>query len=92
MLHKRFKKLTFFVIITIIKKRYIINNVRRKREFIKYVDVIIQAAKITKIIIYVQIYFIYNDLKLKFRYNLIKLKKNITINIFLQNLKKNKKI
>ena len=92
MLHKRFKKSAFFVMITIIKKRYIMNNARRKREFMKYVDVIIRAAKVIEIIIYVQIYFIYNGLKLEFRRDLMKPKENITMNIFLQNMKKNKKI
>ena len=52
-LHKRFKKSIFSVITIIIKKRYIIKNVCCKREFIKYVYVIIRIVKIAKIITHV---------------------------------------
>ena len=67
-------------------------NVRRKREFIKYVYVIIRIVKIAKIIIHAQIFFFYNNLKFEFRCDLTKLTNNITIKTFLQNMKNNKKI
>ena len=78
--------------ITIIKKRYIINNVKRKREFIKYVYIITRTIKIINMTIIVQIFLIFNELNLKFRKNLTKIIDNITIKIFLQNMKNNKKI
>ena len=43
-------------------------------------------------IIYNQIYFIYNDIKLEFRRDLTKSTKNTIIKTFLQKLKNNKKI
>ena len=67
-------------------------NVRRKRKLMKYVYVITRTTKITKIIIVVQIFFFYNNLKLKFRRNLIKSNNITTINVFFQNIKNNKKI
>ena len=48
-LHKRFKKLLFVVMIAFNKKRYIMKNARRWRKFMKYVYVIIKAAKIINI-------------------------------------------
>ena len=91
-LHKRFKKSTFFVMTTITKERYIMNNVKRKREFMKYAHIITRAAKIINMIVIAQIFLIFNDLNLKFRRDLIKITNNITIKIFLQNMKNNKKI
>ena len=78
--------------IIIIKKRYTIKDVRRKRKFIKYTYVIIRIVKIAKIIIYAQIFLFYNNLKFKFRCDLTKLTNSITIKTFLQNIKNNKKI
>ena len=91
-LHKRFKKSTFFVMITIIKKRYIMNDVKRKREFIKYAHIITRAMKTIDMIVIAQIFLIFNDLNLKFRRNLIKIIDNITMKTFFQNMKNNKKI
>ena len=68
--------------ITIIKKRYIIKNIRRKQKLIKYAYIIINTIKVIKIIIVVQIFLLYNNLKLKFRRNLIKSIDIITINAF----------
>ena len=68
------------------------NNVKRKREFIKYVYIITRTIKVINIIVIVQIFLIFNDLNLKFRKNLIKIIDNITMKIFFQNMKNNKKI
>ena len=89
---KRFKEFSSIVMITIIKKRYIMNDARRKRESFKFVQMIIRAIKFIEMIIYSQIYFIYNDIKFKFRRDLTKSTKNMTMKIFLQKLKNNKKI
>ena len=78
--------------IIIIKKRYTIKNACHKREFIKYIYVITRIVKIAKIIIYVQIFLFYNNLKFEFCCNLTKLTNNITIKAFLQNIKNIKKI
>ena len=91
-LHKRFKKSASSVMTTIIKKRYTMNNVKRKREFMKYAHIITRAAKITDMIVIVQIFLIFNDLNLKFRRDLSKITNNITMKTFLQNMKNNKKI
>ena len=77
---------------TIIKKRYIMNDVKRKREFIKYAYIITRAIKIINMTIIAQIFLIFNELNLKFRKNLTKITDNITMKIFFQNMKNNKKI
>ena len=76
----------------ITRERYIIKNVRRKRESMKYVDIITRAAKITNMTMFAQIYLIYNELNLEFRRDLNKSTKVIIMKIFLQNVKNNKKI
>ena len=77
--------------IIIIRKRYIMKNVRRKRKLIKYVNIITRTIKIINMIVFAQIYLIYNELKLKFRRDLSKLIEVIIMKIFLQNVKNNKK-
>ena len=76
----------------ITRERYIIKNVRRKRESMKYVDIITRAVKITNMTMFAQIYLIYNELNLEFRRDLNKSTKVIIMKIFLQNVKNNKKI
>ena len=91
-LYKRFKKFVVVIMFTITKKRYIIKNVRRRQKFMKFVYVIIRATKIIEIIVFVQIFLLYNALNLKFRRNFIKSTKNTTIETFFQKMKNNKKI
>ena len=67
----------------ITRERYIIKNVRRKRESMKYVDIITRAAKITNMTMFAQIYLIYNELNLEFRRDLNKSTKTIIMKIFL---------
>ena len=67
-------------------------NARRKRESMKYVDIITRAIKIINMTIFAQIYLIYNELNLEFRRDLNKSTKATTMKIFLQNVKNNKKI
>ena len=68
---------------TIIKKRYIMNNVRRRRKFMKFVHVITRAAKTIEITVFVQIFLLYNVLNLKFRRDFTKSTKNIIVENFL---------
>ena len=58
----------------------------------KYVDIITRAIKTTNMTMFIQIYLIYNELNLEFRRDLNKSTKIITMKIFLQNVKNNKKI
>ena len=64
---KRFNKSFDVSIITILKKRYIMKNVRRHKEFKEYTSVILRTAKSTKLDSVVnQIAMIYNELNVKF--------------------------
>ena len=67
-------------------------NVRKHKEFFEFAKIIIRKIKSTLMSIFFQIYLIYNDLKLKFERDLNKSNENITMNVFLQELKDNKKI
>ena len=68
--------------IIITRERYTMKNVRRKRESIKYVDIITRAIKTTNITMFAQIYLIYNELNLEFRRDLNKSTKAIIMKIF----------
>ena len=72
--------------IVIIKKKYTMKNARKHKKFFEFVEIIIRDVKSTMMSIFSQIYLIYNELKLKFRRDLIKFTKNITMNAFLQKL------
>ena len=89
---KRWKKSSITIMTMITKKKYIMKNVRKHREFFEFVQIIIRKVKSTLMFVFFQIYLIYNDLKLKFKRNLNKSNENITMNFFLQELKNNKKI
>ena len=91
-LFKRWKKSSITIMTMIIKKKYIMKNVRKHKEFFEFAQIIIRKIKSTLMSIFSQIYLIYNDLKLKFRRDLNKSNENITMNVFLQELKDNKKI
>ena len=68
------------------------NDVRKKRELMKYVLKIIRIAKIIIMSIFAQINMIYNDLNLKFRRDMTKFSKFITSKKLLTKLKNNKKL
>ena len=78
--------------ITVIRKRYIMNNVRQRREFNEYVQIIICAARSVEMFNYNQIYLIYNDLNLEFRRDLHTSFDVTDMHSFLNELKKKKKI
>ena len=67
------------------------NDVRKKCEFIKYALKIARVSKSINMLIFVQTTFIYIDLNLKFQRDIIKSFEFITINMYLQKLKNNKK-
>ena len=67
-------------------------DARKHKEFFEFVEIIIRDVKSTMMSVFSQIYLIYNELKLKFRRDLIKSTKNITMNAFLQKLNDKKKI
>ena len=77
--------------IIITRERYIMKNARQKRESMKYIDIITRVIKTINIIMFAQIYLIYNKLNLEFRRNLNKSTKTIIMKFFLQNVKNNKK-
>ena len=89
-LHKRFKKFVNTIMNIINKKRYTMNNVKRRREFSKYVHIINKIIKFIVMNIYFQFWFIYNDLNTKFQHDVIKSTKHIDMNVFLQKMKKKK--
>ena len=88
---KRWKEFFFIVLITVIKKRYIMNDARRRCELNKYTQIIIRAARSTEIFNYNQIYLIYNDLNLEFRRDLHTSFNIINMHSFLNEFKKKKK-
>ena len=92
LLFKRWKKSSFTTLIVIIKKKYTMKNARKHRKLFEFVEIIIRDVKSTMMSVFSQIYLIYNELKLKFRRDLIKSTKNTTMNAFLQKLDDKKKI
>ena len=68
------------------------NDVRKKREFMKYALKIIRVAKIINMSVFSQIILIYIDLKLEFQRDIIKSIETTTMNMCLQKLNDNKKL
>ena len=91
-LHKRFKKFVDTIMNIIDKKRYTMNDVKRRREFSKYVHIINKTIKFIVMNIYSQFWFIYNDLNTKFQRDVTKSIEHTNMNDFLQKMKKSKKI
>ena len=69
------------------RESYIMTNARRKRKSMKYVFIITRTIKTTKINIYFQIFFIYNDIKTKFRRDFQKSTNVIIMNVFFSKYK-----
>ena len=89
---KRYKKSSFTTLTMITKKKYIMKNARKHKKSFDFVEIIIKNVKSIMMSIYSQLYLIYNELKLKFRRDLIKSTKKTTMNEFLQQLDDKKKI
>lgn len=66
------------------------NDVRRKKEFIEYAKIITKVAKFIEMSMYNQLYFIYNDLNIEFRRNILIFNENIDHDEFLQELNRKK--
>jgi hypothetical protein len=79
--------------IFLIKKKYTMNNVKRRREFREYVDVILRVAKFADLISKIsQIFLIYNEIDVKFQKNLSMSKIDIKLNSFLIDLDDKKNV
>jgi hypothetical protein len=90
---KRFRERLNVTMITIIRKRYILKNARRRRESRKYAGIIMKAAKFAELRFEAhQIMLIYNDLDLKFQRNILMPELITNIQNFLQCLDDKKNI
>ena len=89
---KRWRESLSIALAIVIKKQYIMNDVRRRRESNEYTQIIIRAARLTNISSYNKNFLIYNDLNLEFRRDLILSIEDTDMNIFLTQLKNKKKI
>jgi hypothetical protein len=90
---KRFKKSVSVTITSLIKEKYTMNDVRRRREFREYVDVILRAAKFADLISKInQIFLIYNEIDVKFQRDLFMFKVDIKLNNFLIELNDKKNV
>ena len=84
---KRFKKSSNVFIITILKERYTMNDVRRRRKFREYAFIILRAAKSTDMkFVTNQIAIIYNELDFEFQQNFIKFENVSSLNTFLREI------
>ncbi len=92
-LMKRFRKRSTVTMITITRERYILENARRCRESREYVDIIIRAAKSTKLSFEAHLMMlIYNDLDVELQRNIVMSDLITNIHDFLQSLDDKKKI
>jgi hypothetical protein len=90
---KRFKKSVSVTMTSLIKKKYTMNDVKRRRKFRKYADVILRVAKFADLTSKInQIFLIYNEIDVKFQRNLFMSKIDIKLNSFLINLDDRKNV
>ena len=89
---KKFRQSFSTAMTTVIRKKYTMNDVRRRKKSIEYAQIITRIARSAKMSMYNQIYLIYNGLDLKFRRNLSISLKFIDMNSFLFELEFKKKI
>ena len=89
---KRWKESSFTALIIVIKKRYIMNDIHRRRKLNEYAQIIIRTVRSTEMFIYNQIYLIYNDLNLEFWRDLHTSFNIIDMHSFFNELKNKKKI
>ena len=91
-LFKKFRQSLSIVMITVIRKKYIMNDAKRRKESIEYAQIIIRVVRSAKTFVYNQIYLIYNELNLKFRRDLSISLKFIDMNSFISKLNVKKEI
>jgi hypothetical protein len=90
---KKFRKRLNVIMITITRERYILDDVRRRRESRKYADIIMRAEKSAELSSKSHlIMLIYNDLDLKFQRDILMLELITNIQNFLQCLDDKKNI
>jgi hypothetical protein len=90
---KRFKKSVSVAMTSLIKKKYSMNDVKRRRKSREYADVILRVAKSTDLIPKIsQIFLIYNEIDVKFQRNLSMSKFDIKLNNFLTELNDKKNV
>ena len=90
---KRFKKITNVSMNIILRERYTMNDVKRRRESRKYAAKIFRTAKLIELKFMTnQIAIIYNDLDVEFRKSLIKLFNVFLIDLFSREINNVKKI
>jgi hypothetical protein len=84
---KKFKESVSVVMTSLIKKKYTMKNVKRRRKSRKYVEMILRAAKSAKLISKIsQIFLIYNEIDVKFQRNIFMFKSDTKLDNFLTNL------
>jgi hypothetical protein len=90
---KRFKESVNVTMISLVKEKYIMNDVKRRKESKKYAEVILRAAKSTELISEIsQIFLIYNDIDVKFQRNIFMSKADTKLDNFLTNLNDRKNV
>jgi hypothetical protein len=90
---KRFRDQSNVIMTIITKKRYIMNDARRRRESREYASVIMKTARSVELRSkFHQVMMIYNDLNLKFQRNIFMLTLITQIQNFLQHLDDKKNI
>jgi hypothetical protein len=79
--------------ISLMKKKYTVKDVKRRRESKEYAEVILRAAKSTELISKIsQIFLIYNDIDVEFQRNISMSKANTKLNSFFTNLDDRKNV
>ena len=89
---KKFRQSSETAFVTVIREKFIIDDVRRRRKSVEYAQIIIRVAKSVEMSTYNQMYLIYNDLNIEFRRNISISNENINLNEFLQELNRKKEI
>ena len=89
---KKFRQFFNIVMTTVVREKYIMKDVKRKRKSIEYAQVITRVVKFAEMSVYNQIYLIYNDLDLKFRKDLSISLETTKMNEFLSDLDFKKEI
>ena len=89
---KKFKQSFETVLATVIRKKYTMKDVKKRRKPVEYAQIIIKAAKSAEMSVYNQIYLIFNDLDVEFQRNLNIPTETTELDAFLQELNLKKKI
>jgi hypothetical protein len=90
---KRFKESVNVVMTSLIKKKYIMKNVKRRRESRKYAEMILRAVKSAELISKIsQIFLIYNEIDVEFQRDISMSKADTKLDNFLTNLNDRKNV